>query len=656
MLNIQKSGIDNAYKVTANIIGVDEYLFNKYNGGGGYSRDDENDYERYIAEMEKAKYDIEINDYLISLQTNPFKGSTVASLGIVVAIVCGIIVFTSVFCIKNSFDISITEKIRQYGMLRSIGATKKQIRKNVFYEASILGAIGIPLGIIFGFLASFVLIAISNGLLINMLIENVKLKFYFSWSSVIIAILLGILTIYLSAFRSARRAAKISPIESIRNSGNIKIKNKKVKGSKIIYKIFGMGGNISYKNLKRNKKRYRTTVISIAVSVLIFVSLSSFMSMAFSSVEKELNMRDYNLSVQVLSTKSKETKELAYEKAKTLGNLDIVENYTIHRSTGFNLSNPKYNQEYVKLLSLNEEETKSGYTNICALGEEQYQKYITSLGLKYEDVKEKGIFISCVEFARVENGKSKTYRMKELNYQKGDVLHGVVGNSISSEDESEEEMSVEIACATEQRPFGFKNYGYRNMLIVSDELFEKNCSTDYIEIYYKTTDANRLQDMVEEEYKDMECYTNNIAENTKEMSNLFTIIGIFLYGFITVISLIGITNIFNTITTSVQLRKQEFAMLKSIGITTKEFNKMISLESIFMGVKSLIVGIAIGIGLSYLMYHYFAEYDGLPYRLPLLAIFICIVAVFLLISLIMKYSVNKINKQNIIETIRNENI
>ena len=166
-----------------------------------------------------------------------------------------------------------------------------------------------------------------------------------------------------------------------------------------------------------------------------------------------------------------------------------------------------------------------------------------------------------------------------------------------------------------------------------------------------------MQDDIDNYLKGEEYYSiNNKEENVKQMSNLFTLIGIFLYGFIIVISLIGITNIFNTITTNMELRKQEFAMLKSVGMTTKEFNRMIRLESIFMGVKSLFFGIPIGIVLSYLIYHFLSEESGIPYKPPVVAIIISIVVVFILISVIMKYSMNKINKQNTIETIRNENI
>jgi putative ABC transport system permease protein len=131
-------------------------------------------------------------------------------------------------------------------------------------------------------------------------------------------------------------------------------------------------------------------------------------------------------------------------------------------------------------------------------------------------------------------------------------------------------------------------------------------------------------------------------------------IGIFLYGFITVITLIGITNIFNTITTSVYLRKREFATLRSVGMTNKEFNKMIRLESFFIGAKALIFGVPLGIILCYFMNE--SLDTGLAFVPPFKTILITILAVFLLIFIIMNYSLSKIKSQNTIETIRNENI
>ena len=635
-----KDGVKRAYEVTANIIGVDEVLFTKYYSGESMS---EEEFNKYTDQIAKTKYDININDYLIDLETNPIKSSGIGGLGIVVGIVMAIIVVTSVFCIKNSFDISITEKIKQYGMLRSIGATKKQIKHNVFYEASILGLIGIPLGILAGILASYILIIVSNYYLGDFMASDIKLIFSFSFIAIIFAIILGIVTIYASAFKSAKKASRISPIDSIRNSSTIKINSKKVKSPKIINKLFGVGGDISYKNLKRNKKKYRTTVISIIVSVSVFIALTSFMSIAFDSIERELNISDYNISLTATDYNEEE-----YQKLIATTSLDNILNYTILRESELKFSNTYYNQEYIDWINLDLNSTINSYISIISIGDYQYKKFIESLGLDYNSIKDKAILLDYSSVSRY-NEKDNKFESKYLHVYKfkdHDMISGTLTDNSN--------FNIEIFKVTENKPFGLKNVN--NALLISDDLFNKIYSSKVINIYYDSSNANKLQDDIDEALTGVDYAVNNIEESVNMMNNLFTLIGIFLYGFIIVISLIGITNIFNTITTNMELRRQEFAMLKSIGMTKKEFSRMISLESIFMGIKSLVFGIPIGLILSYLIHHYLTLDSGLPYKMPVIAILIAIITVFILIFIIMKYSMNKINKQNTIETIRNENI
>ena len=635
-----KDGVKRAYEVTANIIGVDEVLFKKFYSEESMS---EEEFNKYTDQIAKSKYDININDYLIDLETNPIKSSGIGGLGIVVGIVMVIIVVTSVFCIKNSFDISITEKIKQYGMLRSIGATKKQIKHNVFYEASILGLIGIPLGILAGILASYILIIVSNYYLGDFMASDIKLIFSFSFIAIIFAIILGIVTIYASAFKSAKKASRISPIDSIRNSSTIKINSKKVKSPKIINKLFGVGGDISYKNLKRNKKKYRTTVISIIVSVSVFIALTSFMSLAFDSVERELNISDYNLSLTATDYNEEE-----YQKLIATTSLDNILNYTILRESELKFSNTYYNQEYIDWINLDLNSIINSYISIISIGDYQYKKFIESLGLNYNSIKDKAILLDYSSVSRYneEDNKFESKYLHVYKFKDHDMISGTLTDNSN--------FNIEIFKVTENKPFGLKNVN--NALLISDDLFNKIYSSKVINIYYDSSNANKLQDDIDEALTGVDYAVNNIEESVNMMNNLFTLIGIFLYGFIIVISLIGITNIFNTITTNMELRRQEFAMLKSIGMTKKEFSRMISLESIFMGIKSLVFGIPIGLILSYLIHHYLTLDSGLPYKMPVIAILIAVITVFILIFIIMKYSMNKINKQNTIETIRNENI
>ena len=631
-----KVGSKNHIKVTADIIGVNADLLNRYYYG---SFDNEEEFINVRGELEKARYATDFNSYLIALEKDPISNSGIGNLGYVVIVVCIIIVFTSVFCIKNSFDISITEKIKQYGMLRSIGATKKQIKNNVFYEATILGLIGIPLGLLLGFIASYILIIICNILLNDSLTGGINMVLSYSIISYIVAIILGIITIYLSALKSARKASKISPIDSIRNSANLKLNSKKLKVPKLINKIFGVGGEISYKNIKRNKKSYRTTIVSLTISVLVFIALTYFMNAFMSEIKQEVNATEYNINYYI---KNNEEKNIINKINQTV-KLDNIKNYSIIRTTNGTFNNPKYNIEH---------ENINDNIYIVSIGEEAYKKYLKSLNLNYDDVKDKGILVDEIKYSVNKNDKIVNKQDRLYKYNKGDIV------SMNLYIESNEtNINLSVGAISDVRPFGLQKNTEEVYFVVSDEYYDKiNGGSQYYNVYFDSSNASKLQEDIDKILKDERYSVDNKEENVRIMRNLILLIGIFLYGFITVITLISVTNIFNTITTSMELRKPEFAMLKSVGMTTKEFNRMIRLESIFVCTKSLIFGIPIGLAISYLIYLLLNQDGGLKYHVPFNGIIISSIFVLLLISILMKYSISKINKQNTIETIRNENI
>ena len=631
-----KVGSKNHIKVTADIIGVNADVLNKYYYG---SFDNEEELINIREELDKARYEIDINGYLIALETDPISNSGIGNLGYVVIVVCIIIVFTSVFCIKNSFDISITEKIKQYGMLRSIGATKKQIKNNVFYEATILGLIGIPLGLLLGFIASYILIIVCNILLKDSLTDGLNMVLSYSVISYIVAILLGIITIYLSALKSARKASKISPIDSIRNSANIKLNSKKLKVPKLINKIFGVGGEISYKNIKRNKKSYRTTIVSLTISVLVFISLTYFMNTFMNEIKKEVSASEYNINYNITT---KEDKNIINKINQTV-KLDNIKNYSIIRTTNGTFNNPKYNIEH---------ENINDNIYIVSIGEEAYKKYLKSLNLNYDDVKDKGILVDEIKYSVNKGDKIVNKQDRLYKYNKGDI----VSMNLYIEP-NETNINLSVGEISDVRPFGLQKNTEEVYFVVSDEYYDKiNGGSQYYNVYFDSTNASKLQDDIDKILQDERYYIDNKEENVRIMRNLILLIGIFLYGFITVITLISVTNIFNTITTSMELRKPEFAMLKSVGMTSKEFNRMIRLESIFVCIKSLIFGIPIGLAISYVIYLLLSQNENLKFEVPFNGIIISSIFVLLLISILMKYSISKINKQNTIETIRNENI
>lgn len=159
-----------------------------------------------------------------------------------------------------------------------------------------------------------------------------------------------------------------------------------------------------------------------------------------------------------------------------------------------------------------------------------------------------------------------------------------------------------------------------------------------------------------EELKEASLYIFNDYKNRQEEQQLITILSVFVYGFIALITAISVANIFNTISTSVSLRKREFGMLKSVGMTPKGFNKMINYESIFYGVKSLLYGIPLSIGVMLLIYRSMMHSFDYNFELPWMSLLFVVIAIFVIVGSAMLYSSSKIKKENIIDALKQENI
>lgn len=211
--------------------------------------------------------------------------------------------------IYSSFSISISERGRYLGMLASVGATRKQKRDSVLTEAVLLGIIGIPLGLLLGYLGVFVVTKCIQGLIGDMLnygmdMETVSMRVIVSWPAIAGAVILAAVTIFVSAWIPAARASRITPVEAIRQNRDIKLSRKQVKTSKLTRKLFGFEGELALKNLKRNKKRYRATVISLIFCIALYLSVSSFTeylkgAYQMASGLETANYPDYSVSIHM---------------------------------------------------------------------------------------------------------------------------------------------------------------------------------------------------------------------------------------------------------------------------------------------------------------------------------------------------------------------
>lgn len=581
-------------------------------------------------------------------------------------------------------------------MLASVGATRRQIKSSVKTEAAMLGVVGIPVGTMSGILASLILVKVVNALSAGWL--NVALSFHTSLPALILAVILSIATIYFSATGSARRAAKVTPLEAIRNTKEIKIKSAKLKTPAIIGRIWGIGGVISYKNIKRNNKKYRTTVTSIVICSVTFIVISYFMSMAFSVVGMSYASADYNIGIN-MSCK----KDIDIEKfSKLLSGIEGAEDYLVGAGYDFDVSKPEYTKEYGEYCRqlYDDSEDVSQMFLITVLDDKSYDKYASDAGIK--NAAAGAILVNKCTFD-VYNENSSKYAKKEMElykYKAGDTIecgynvyddassddNAVEGGTESStEDNSgyvDEEtinngvrktVDVTIAGVTDKVPIGYKGYS-NTLLFMNQKGFEslwgdgKNgneIKPGYASYsaYVVAENADEYQDTFEKEtegnpeYSQISFYVSNLDKQMRDEKSLFTLLGVFAYGLIVVIALIGITNIINTLSTGMELRSREFATLRSIGMTDKQFVGMVRLESVFISVKALVIGVPLGILISYLLCVMMNRMDdAIIYEPPYKAIILCIVVVIMLIYAIMKLSMTKLRHNNIIETIKNENL
>lgn len=556
--------------------------------------------------------------------------NTNAMIFSVSAIILGIIIFTAIWVIKNSFQMMVMEKNKQYGMLASIGATSKQIKRNILYEGVLMGMIGIPIGILGAMLAVYLLI-----LFLNMQIANymqTQFYFYFPILTISIGTFLSLFTIYLSCILPARKASKISPIEAIRQTKDIKIKANQIRMPKIIKKVFKVGGEISYKNLKRSKKKYRATILSIIISIIIFIAISSITRYALKLGNIYYETRGYNLLVSG-------EKEIYDQILK----LDNIESYAMHKTIYIQTEEKDINENMIQYSGSND----GLVMGIVSVGEEEYERLIKKIGITPEEANKGAILYDKIN--AYNNDKYEIIRATNLK-EKDTMIAEIIKDKTKVE--------IPIISVNPEYPMGIGENSHK--LVVSEKYFKK-LQKDYQlgSLYIKTNNIDELTQQIDNILK---ANPNNTTDYTnydiieREAKSMETTLYVFLYGFIIVITIIGMTNIFNTITTNMLLRSKEFANLKSIGMTQKEFNKMIRLESIFYGAKSLLIGIPLGMLVSYYIYKAFGNSIEMGYEIPVMPIVLSIIFVFLIVWTTMQYALKKINKQNIIETIRNDNI
>ena len=621
------------------------------------------------------------------------------------AIIIALIVFGSVSLIYNAFSISVSERTRQFGLLSSVGATRKQLRRMVLFEALAVSIVGIPLGILVGIGGIGITLLLIGDKFFSIVRVDIPMRLCVSWQAVVIAAVIALVTVLISAWIPSKRATRVSAVEAIRQSMDIKVSGRPVRTSKLAYKLFGLPGVLAGKHYKRNRKKYRTTVVSLFMSIVLFVSAAAFTDYMMESAEGGLASDQFDLIYAAESDASS-----AMTPDALLGLLFSEQNVTGGTYTKKQFLQGDISREYVTAMfadrfadfgmeredAVPKELGISGYLYFVAdaefnrllekydLKEADYYDRDNPLGIaldrnieldrrleKYvtlDTLKGDGCVIEGLYYVEIDGYYRKDSRIDEngnkvVLYQnrdnENDIIELPYGESFAKYTlRSEKTIEEAPFFVSRSTPVAINMIYPYSMLesVVPEAALNQFRNTEYFLTSSNHTASfeNLATVLTENGLSSRQLF--DYAANAETNRNVVTIIRVFAYGFIVLISLIAAANVFNTISTNISLRRREFAMLKSVGMTQKGFRRMMNYECLLYGSKALLLGLPVSCGITYLIYRAVTTAYETSFHLPWAAIGIAVLSVFLVVFATMMYAMRKVKKDNPIDALKNENL
>ncbi len=575
------------------------------------------------------------------------------------AILIVLIMVGSVLLIYNSFSISVSERTRQFGILSSVGATGKQLRKSVIFEGACIGLIGIPLGVLLGIGGIGVTLALLGDIFKEMSASHVPLTLSVSVVSVVTAILVGVSTILISAYLPAKKAAKLSAIEAIRQTSDINISAQKIKTSKLVQQLFGLEGTLAMKNFKRNKKRYRSTVLSLFVSIVLFISVSGFGMYLQQGATNSIAESGFDIAIEMSSLSVDGTVAL-YDQLKSVSGItDSAYQMSLQDMTP--LSPDVFSErsrEFLGVGQLDAEDYETGVI-INFIDDATFSEYLKELGLAPSDYMEDSSKLLAYSMVNEYDPTTDRYVVFDL-FETNKPMSISLAAAESAETGLGKDVTLHFVDSMPATIFSRTNFGINAFAPVSllpD--YPYNMSTlDSRYLTFMSNDPNKSVGEMNTILKDNHITSGyslyNVAEMEQAHRKTLLVLNVFTYGFIILISLITVANVFNTISTNINLRRREFAMLKSVGMTSRGFNRMMNFECLFYGVKALLYGLPVSFGITYLIYNAVMAGVDVPFSMPWASVGISVVGVFLVVFATMLYSISKVKKENTVEALKTD--
>ncbi len=642
------------------------------------------------------------DDYLMMQGAYQFDGLYGLVYGLA-AVFIGLIMFGSVSLIYNAFSISVSERTKQFGLLSSVGATRKQLRRMVFFESFAVSAIGIPLGILIGIAGIGVTLLVIGEKFMTSFGFHVPMRVCVSPFAILAACIVALVTVLISAWIPSVRATSVTAVEAIRQNKDIKTEKKPIRTPKFIYKLFGLSGMLAHKHYKRSKKKYRATIVSLFMSIVLFISASAFTDYLLTVASGGLGTYGYDLTfyangedLKLVDSPDALLDTIAENEyvdtatylqsysllgfiAKEYLHEDVIDFYPYSDGT-----NPNIPEDWANIHTYVYFVEDTAFRTLLAeyaLSEAEFMNPEAPLAIavdgmtRFNAAEER---YEQVNALRSDNSIITVETIRELEgyYYAGPEETGngemLFRYQPVESDEPPLDLTAEEAKITFPMQAGKVIYekpyfiGEDHDIIyiypysMRDYVLPKDAGL-YDAIYYKVQAEEHAAcyTSLKKTLDNMRMHTDNLhnyAADVEQERSLVTIVQVFSYGFVVLISLIAAANVFNTISTNIALRRREFAMLKSIGMTAGDFNRMMHFECLLYGSKALLLGLPVSFLVTLLIHKAVLSGYDMPFYLPWEAVAIAVLSVFAVVFATMLYAMQKIKADNPIDALKDENL
>lgn len=624
--------------------------------------DNPREVQRY-AKDKAGGYSTIFNDYVLrfmGLSDDTLFNTLLYSVGSILVV---LIMLGSVFLIYNAFNISLNERTRQFGILASVGATSKQLRNSVLFEGVCIGAVGIPIGLAVGIGSITLVISLIAGNFKNILSTDVPLLLTISVPALIASAVISMITILISAYIPARKAARRPVLESMRQTNEVRIESKAVKTSGFAQRAYGLEGMLALKNFKRNKKRYRSIVLSLTLSVVLFVSANAFGETLKQAARQSVVDSDYDIC---FTTQNMDESDLfrLYDKLKAVDGV-YESSYQAVSTYSCAARASDFSERYREALGLTSpDETVDLPLDIQFVEDRVYLEFIKDLGLPAEEYTGQNAKMTAVAKAKGESeqaGKSSLYNLFDHSSMNFTVMPGS-GNGTAEEPGKAVSLTFVDTIPVDTLPRQSSSVKDATFMIVAPYQLKSSFEPggDAVTgLTFRSENSAQsvaeMKKMIQSEGITSNYNLYNANEIFEQNRNIVFVVDVFTYVFVFMISLIATANVFNTISTNIKLRRREFAMLRSVGMSDRDFNKMMNFECAFFGMKTLLFGVPIAVLFSWLIDKgMVAGGAEIGFIFPWASLIISALGVFFLVFITMLYATRSIKKENIIDALRDD--